>query len=193
MATTEEGTQARNRVIEALIELVADEGMDAVSVRAVAARAGVTGGMVQHHFATKHAMLLAAARAVTARVAATLTTFRDLPPEQALHRTALLVVPVDDTRTAEARVWLAFMARAAVDPDLAAEHQRTWSELESFLTSLVAAAHDHPTPTRPDRDAAALLLATLDGLATGGLVEPTRLSRSRIRALVKQAVATALK
>ncbi|MGL5817052.1 MAG: TetR/AcrR family transcriptional regulator, partial [Phycicoccus sp.] len=48
------------RIVDAVIDLVAERGMEGVSVRAVAGRAGVSIGAVQHHFPTKEAMLLAA-------------------------------------------------------------------------------------------------------------------------------------
>jgi len=50
---------------EVVARLVADEGLEAVSVRTVAAEARVSIGTVQHYFPTKDAMLLHAQAQVT--------------------------------------------------------------------------------------------------------------------------------
>lgn len=175
---------------EAVVDLVVDQGLDAVSVREVAAAAGVTGGTVQHHFPTKQTMLIAtldqATDAFQARCESALT---GLTPESALRRLAEELLPLDAARVREGKVWLAFVARASVDDQLAAVHQRSWQELEDLLAALIGAA-------REDAEGAdlraALLLATLDGLATAGLVEPGRLPTHRMSALLTQALQAAL-
>src|SRR5699024_6177811 len=59
-------TSARDGIIEAVIAIVADAGFEGLSVRAVAARAGVSLGAVQHHFPTKAEMLTAAMSSIAA-------------------------------------------------------------------------------------------------------------------------------
>lgn len=189
-----DGMPARERVVRALVAIVARSGLDAVSVRHVAAEAGVTGGMVQHHFPTKHAMLTAAMTAVTDQVRARTAAARQShDPAAALRAVCTQLLPLDATRAGEGRVWLAFLARAAVDEELAAVHRSTWQQLEDLLTDLIAAARGGMTPVDGDRAAAALLLATLDGLATGGLVETTRLAPRRVERLLDAQLAAVLK
>jgi hypothetical protein len=129
-------------------------------------------------------MLRAAMLAVTTRVAALLDADGG-PPAAALRRLALLLVPLDEAAAVDGRVWLAFVSRAAVDPELAEQHQRTWAALEERIAALLAAAGSTAD--------AALLLATLDGLAVAALVEPKRLPPTRLRALVDAAVDAALR
>src|SRR5687768_4234190 len=103
---------------DALIRVVVEQGLDAVSIRTVAREAGVSIGTVQYHFATKDDLLLAAyVRAidqVVARAAA-------LPDEPAAYVRALLreLLPLDEQREAELRVALAFTARSVHNPRLA--------------------------------------------------------------------------
>jgi TetR/AcrR family transcriptional regulator, transcriptional repressor of bet genes len=94
------------------------------------------------------------------------------------------LLPLDETRRVESRVWLAFLARAAVDPELAALHAPGWQELEDVLAALLARHRDHDHPDAADRADAGLLLASLDGLASGALVEPQRLEVHRLQLLI---------
>ena len=55
-------------LIEATIQSLAARGLGAVSVRDVAARAGVSPGLLRHHFGSFANLLVAAYRAVVARV-----------------------------------------------------------------------------------------------------------------------------
>ena len=52
----------REALIEAALELVALGGPQAATVRAIAARAGVTPGLIRHYFATKEELTRAAYR-----------------------------------------------------------------------------------------------------------------------------------
>ncbi|KXP08157.1 TetR family transcriptional regulator [Tsukamurella pulmonis] len=56
VAATDEDLTAKARIRNAALELFAAQGTSAVSLRAVAARAGVTVGLVQHHFTTKEGL-----------------------------------------------------------------------------------------------------------------------------------------
>lgn len=174
----------RDRLLEATLSVVADAGLDAASVRRVAEQANVSIGAVQHHFPTKNALLLAAMDTVNSRVRDRLNAVLEggSTAEGTLRALVAELVPTDRTRREEGRVWLAFVARAAVDPALQAVHARDWGMLEDTLTTLVA-SHDGPR-THAARDDARLLLAAVDGLAVGGLVEPDRLRPEHILAVV---------
>lgn len=180
----------RERLDAAVTALVAEEGLAGVSVRKVAARAGVSVGMVQHHHPTKQAMLTAASEAVSRSFAARVErAVAGLPAREALRELCRQLLPLDAARAAEGRVWLAFVAAAAVDGELAARHTRGWREVEDLLTDLVARCRHGGEAGEADRGAAAGLLATLDGLAVGGVVEPGRLPPARLETLLDAALA----
>jgi TetR/AcrR family transcriptional regulator len=54
-------------IMDAATELFADEGFEAVSIAAIAARAGISKANVFHHFASKQALYLAVMRETTAK------------------------------------------------------------------------------------------------------------------------------
>ena len=52
----------RDRLIAAAFVVVAREGLEAASVKAIAVEAGITAGLLHYHFPTKDALLEAALR-----------------------------------------------------------------------------------------------------------------------------------
>src|SRR5262249_59796500 len=111
----------RRQVTEAVLRLTAAGGLDAVSVAKVATDAEVSVGVVQHYFPTKDDMLLFAFEHIAEQLA---TRVAAVPQQgtirQRLSSALAELLPLDDERAAEVRIWLAFCARAAVAPRLAA-------------------------------------------------------------------------
>lgn len=173
----------RAELAEVLLELTAEQGLDAVSVREVAKRAGVSIGTVQHWFPTKDDMLAGAFEVV---VTAARGRLGDLPREGDLRRrlTAALreLLPLDERRRAEAVVTAAFAARAAVTPRLRDLQAALLADLRRELTEVLG-----PGSTA----AAAMLLAVADGLALHEVSGPG-LSRRTTLAALDLAVGAAL-
>lgn len=59
--------ERRTLIADALMRVAADQGLEAVSLRHVAAEAGVSAGMVQHYFRTKDEMMAFAMAVVRER------------------------------------------------------------------------------------------------------------------------------
>ncbi|MBP2364426.1 AcrR family transcriptional regulator [Pseudonocardia parietis] len=139
-------------------------------MREIAAEAGVTTGALQHHFRTKDEMLLFALEHHGRRWADRLHARADrpgppAPPRRVLEAVVEELLPLDDERTAEAAVAIAFTLRAATRPALAEHYRRQ----RAFLHELVAAQFARAAVTSPAA-AADLLLHALDGMRTDCLV-----------------------
>jgi AcrR family transcriptional regulator len=150
--------------------VVAERGLDAVSIRTVAREAGVSIGAVQHHFPTKDDLLLAAyARAIDRVVARA----AGLPSEPAAYVRALLreLLPLDAEREAELRVALAFTARSVHSLRLAELYEHGYRA----LVDAVAGALEALGLADPRR-AATQAVAVADGLAWHALCAPSLLS-----------------
>ncbi|WP_228001022.1 TetR/AcrR family transcriptional regulator [Nocardia australiensis] len=131
----------RRLVAEAVCRLVGREGIEAATLREVAAEAGVSMGAVQRCFQTRQQMLIFAQEHVNQRIAerAKARIAASLDPESVVTMveeilTALLVCDED---LVEARVWIAFTAQAAVDPTVAAAQREHYRGLTEGLRSLV--------------------------------------------------------
>ncbi|HWT95113.1 MAG TPA: TetR family transcriptional regulator C-terminal domain-containing protein, partial [Solirubrobacteraceae bacterium] len=111
--------QRRDELADAVWRLVVREGVEAASLRRVAAEAGWSVGSVRHYFATQHELLTFAMELVVTRATARLQTTPPGPDAPATAAALLgQLLPLDDERRAEMQVWLAFSTRAAVDPAL---------------------------------------------------------------------------
>ncbi|WP_353651120.1 TetR family transcriptional regulator C-terminal domain-containing protein [Nakamurella sp. A5-74] len=171
----------RDELADVVLDLTAARGLDAVSVREVATAAGVSIGTVQHHFGTKDALLLAAfermVQSTRDRVAAVSTA-----GTQAARIARVLgqLLPLDDQRDREARVYLAFAARAASTPTLAAVQSALLSELRAELAAVLGG--------RAAVERATLLLALVDGLALQQVSSAVPLDAGTLRRVLARAV-----
>ncbi|GAB2607561.1 hypothetical protein GCM10027168_45430 [Streptomyces capparidis] len=163
----------RRRIADAVCLLVDEHGPEGVSMRDVATRAQVSLGAVQRCFRTKEEMLLFAVghvgERVIERVRARLAGSPDRSAAAALGHTAIEVALLREEHRAEARVWLAFVAKAAVSEPLAGELRTSYAALHDLLARLVTEAAGggpdgaDPAALDPRREARALL-ALADGL-----------------------------
>ncbi|MGW1176042.1 TetR/AcrR family transcriptional regulator [Kitasatospora sp. NPDC002543] len=134
----------RRRIAEAVCLLVDEHGLEGVTLRDVATRAEVSMGAVQRCFRTKDEMLLFALAHVGERVAERVRNRLAAGPAQSaadeLGLVAGEVALLREEHRAEARIWLAFVAGAAVDPALATTLRRSYTALEELLVRLVTQA-----------------------------------------------------
>lgn len=151
---------------DALLGIVAERGLDQVSVREVAAAAGVSIGTVQHYFPTKDDMLAAAFNEVVRRIRTRVTSVCP-GPDVRRNVSAVLheLLPLDGRRAEEARVQIAFAARAATSPALADIQRAVLTEINEALTEALTRAAAGNTTATQCRLAAQVAVAAADGLA----------------------------
>ncbi|MGW3611851.1 TetR/AcrR family transcriptional regulator [Micromonospora sp. NPDC005163] len=153
--------ERRTLIADALMRVAADQGLEAVSLRHVAAEAGVSAGMVQHYFRTKDEMMAFALAVVRERSQIRVTEAMDrLGPDPAprlLLRTMIAaLLPLDERTRDDGRVALAFLAYTAVRPAAASSLREDTGQLTGFIAGLL--------PLRNADAAAAGLLALMEGL-----------------------------
>ena len=158
--------ERRRSIGDAVCRVLATRGLDAVSLRHVAAEAGVSMGRVQHYFATKDDMLLFAFHHISARVATRIAAVHSPDPRAFLRALLLELLPLSPAARFEAPVLAAFLAQAVVEPRLAEPLREGGPQMVAFVASLI-------TQARPGGDAerdAMALLAFVDGLMTQMLI-----------------------
>jgi AcrR family transcriptional regulator len=150
--------ERRRQLAKALWRVLATRGMEAVSLRHVAAEAGVSMGMVQHYFADKEAMVLFALSSLTAHYSERLT---ELPADPLQRVRAVLVagLPLDDERRLEAQVAVTFLAHAPVNLHIGEYLRSGYAEGHAYLTEQLRLA-GVPDAARE----ASTLVALTDGL-----------------------------
>ena len=177
--------QRRRELAEAVWRVIRRNGVDGASVRTVAQEAGWSAGALRHYFRTQSELLdfaieLAAER-IRQRVGA-LELADD--PRRAVEQLLSQLLPLDDERRAENEVWLAFTARALIDPHLRARQAEIDDELRA--ASLRAVEMLGLTSGRERALEAERLHALLDGLALHGAMRPERLPPRRIVAVLRR-------
>lgn len=163
--------QRRELIADALMRVAADRGLEAVSLRHVAAEAGVTAGMVQHYFPSKDAMLAfamsAASAAFEARIGTAVSALGEDPtPREQTGAILRTLLPTNERERADARVTLAFLSYAATQRAAADGLGQDTGGLRAHLAALVRAAQDEwGSPAGLDPQSAAVgLLALAEGL-----------------------------
>jgi AcrR family transcriptional regulator len=168
----------REELAGALWRVVMRDGIEAASVRRVAAEAGWSTGSLRHYFDSQAALLAFAMELVidrvTLRVEAVSAT--DTPREIA-ERALQEVLPLDDERRAEMQVWLAFTTRSFVDPELRELRDRAHAGVRTLCEG--AARLVGASPLDAQR-----LHALVDGLALHAVLDPATTTPARQRALL---------
>lgn len=132
----------RDALIAAALDLVAEGGIAAATVRAIADRAGVTPGLIRHYFRTKEDLTRAAYRTVMDRMTADNAAVIDTAPPAPEARLAAFVAaslrpPVVDS--AAMGLWAGFIHMVRRDPLLRDVHRSTYLHYRNLLEGLIAA------------------------------------------------------
>lgn len=129
-------------LIEATLECIAELGIQGTSVRAVAAKAGVSNGLIRHHFDAKANLILAAYRRTIALI--TTNSMRELNATEGTPHARLrrFIVATLDTPASNARLlslWATFVSQSRVDPQIAAIREESYLALRRATEPLIAA------------------------------------------------------
>lgn len=164
--------ERRRHLARAVCRIIAERGLDAVSLRDVASEAGVSMGAVQHYFKTKEDMLVFALEDVNergaARVADYLAAIPAPTPRDTLRGVLLQMIPADEESTEAVAVGLAFWAKATSSPRLAAHLQEGYEKLRDLIALLLG--QSETTPGADVADEAEALFALAEGLSSHVLV-----------------------
>ncbi|MEV6978753.1 TetR/AcrR family transcriptional regulator [Kitasatospora sp. NPDC093806] len=166
--------EERRRVIaEAVCRLADESGLEGVTVRDVAERAGLSMGAVQRCFRTKEEMLVFAlghvGEQIGRRVRERLVGSPAQSAASAVGYAAEELALLRAGQRSEARVWLAFVAQAAVSGPLAGTLRTGYAAMEELLVRLLTEAGAQTGVDAVEREARTLL-ALVDGLTTHVLI-----------------------
>lgn len=137
--------ERRERIARALHRVLSRDGSESVSLRHVAAEAGVTAGMVQHYFPSKDDMIAFSMQSATARYAQRIegrvaALGADVAPRDIVRALLSGLIPMTDEERADAAVVLSFQLTAATRPELAAQLHGQNGELAPHLAALLGGA-----------------------------------------------------
>ncbi|MEV2256935.1 TetR/AcrR family transcriptional regulator [Streptomyces sp. NPDC050147] len=167
--TSDARSRRRRQIAEAVWRIAAERGLDAASMREIAAEAGVSLRMVQYHFGSKHQLLVAALNMLhreNERLARTRVQYDPADLRGVLGGILAEFLPLDAQRAMALRVFSAYYARSLTDPAIAAVFLSDEHPLEELVAGFIATAQESGQ-TAPGLDArreADLLVAAAVGL-----------------------------
>lgn len=185
----------KEALIQATLELVAENGVRGATVRAIAERAEVTQGLIRHYFTTKEELITAAyehhMNAMTDQTMAPAAGVEGSARARlAAFVIASLTPPVVDPRAIA--LWASFLNKVQHDPQMKATHERTYAYFRDHLEGLIDAAlheaDDAPAPARL-RQLAIACNAVIDGLWLEGGALPDAFTPGELVEIGLQSVA----
>lgn len=158
--------ERRQELIDATLDCIAEFGLRGATVRQIAVRAGVTGGLVRHYFESKDHMIAAAYRQVLANFATNAETVEgDARVRLREFIVRNLTAPIADSRSLS--LWASFISQVRVDPVLAAIHREGYLGFRSELQRLIGVflkAHGRDAREEECRRYAIAINGLIDGL-----------------------------
>lgn len=169
-------TGGQTRLIDATLSCLATDGLAGATVRKIAERAGVTPGLVRHHFESKDVLLAETYRALSdnwlARVSDSVA--ENYPDAETALRGALRAFFPDNIQDMpQMRITVAFWGLILVDPDISEIQKTSYSALQARFETLI----DRHFGARNDaREIAIGIISIADGLWLECCLNPDRMA-----------------
>lgn len=168
--------QRRIELADAVLDVIARDGIKAVTLREVAKAAGWSTGVLNHYYDSHHDLLVGGLRRaaeIQGRKFKELRGDSSLDPMQRLHRLVESVLPLDARRVAMTRIFLVFSAEAAASEQAreeVADYLHNWRR----VVQRVIVEAQQAGQISPELDPVALaaeLVALSDGLAMHAILD----------------------
>jgi AcrR family transcriptional regulator len=174
--------ERRDEILSATWRVIARDGIDGATIRAIAKEASCSRGILGHYFHDKEDILGSALLLSHRRVGARMTAAADgLSGLEALRAAMLEALPLDRRRDLEAQIEISFWGRALGNTAMSelqhSEFDRLWSRLRGLLRQAADAGQ-----LRSDCDldlATHELVVLIDGLSAERVLYPGRVSPQR--------------
>jgi AcrR family transcriptional regulator len=180
----------RQEICDAVLAVVDEAGIAAVSLTSVAGQAGVSAGRVQHYFPSRAELLEAAFERANELAGDRITelTAEDEGPRSVLTVVLTELVPHDRATSTHMRIRQSFTARALTDERVATRLRSAYAQLNARLADIIGReieAGAITTAEQPEH-VAGRLVAFAEGLAYHVLIgtHPADVARRQVLSAV---------
>lgn len=164
----------RRELIDAAIRCLGRGGISAFTVDQICREAGVSKGLLNHHFEGKDELLLCAYESMTSYLRPGTAHSGDAGADM-----IQAVIDLSFNRTtfdrSQLRAWLAIWGEIAAHPQLQEMHRKRYRELRRGLTSAIGSIAARRRRSINARGLARTLIATIDGLWLECCLDPRAL------------------
>jgi AcrR family transcriptional regulator len=136
----------QERILDAVVRLLAQRGISAVSIRAVAREAGVSLGLVNYHYEDKTSLIRAALRRIEAQDIALVEPDMALQPEERLRAALQRVADPEFLTTEYLSLRLQLWALARAHEDFEQINSEAQTRYRAGLAALIRAARPALSP-----------------------------------------------
>lgn len=158
----------RTDLIEATMDCIVELGIQGTSVRAVAAKAGVSNGLIRHHFASKDNLIVAAYRRTIAIITGPPLAIASeaVPAIDKLRRFIIASIsgPVADPRVLS--LWATFISQVHINAQFGEVHREQYVAYREACGRLIADVLE-PVRGRPSADELHRLSIALNAIIDG--------------------------
>jgi TetR/AcrR family transcriptional regulator, transcriptional repressor of bet genes len=186
-------TGARERILDAAIGVLKDEGYAGLTIAKVAARAGESKPLVAYHFGSKQGLVQASGRAVAELITAEALAAVEgaTTVEEVVRGTADGIERLLQRDQRLARLYFDLAAVSVVDPEIRATITEVNDGWREVLVDLFGTATDGPSPAKA-RTLALMVNAGIQGLALERIERgPTPELKQARELFIRSAVAAA--
>lgn len=114
----------RREIAQAVWAVIAERGIEGVTLRCVAAEAGVSVGRIQHYYASREELVRDSCRELLKAATQRFEAAGDATPVERLRRLILGRIPTTPEFAIGTSIWLAYEAKSVDDPVIAELVQR---------------------------------------------------------------------
>lgn len=178
--------QRKQRIAEATWRVILRDGMSGATVRNIAREANISPGSLRNDFPSQESLLQYAMTLVKERAGERILTIanQELPPREKVLGMLMEIVPTDEQTRAEMEVWFVFTAHYS--------HQRErfdtgFDGIRNMIRLIIHQLQELDL-LKPDVHLeleVEKLYALVDGLALHAMLDPGRLDRSQIKAVLE--------
>lgn len=165
--------RAAEQLSAAVWDVLAHQGLEHLTIRAVAAAAGCTTGLVMHRFPNRRALLRHARELLHERTRRRVEALEDAAgsPREALRAVLAQGLANTEAGTLESVVWIGFLAATVGDSELLELHRINTRAWRQRILRLVAAAAPS-WPADQVSTAALVLMGMAEGAAALASADP---------------------
>ena len=180
--------ERRRLLIEATARCLAELGLAGTSVREIAARAGVSPGLLGHHFAGKEDLIAQTYEQIGAKVGDILDGVLEAAGDDPEGRLRAFIdasfrPPILDSELLA--VWIAFWTLVRTDARIHAIHRGVYADYRQRVERLIAAVAERRRIAIDPRLAALSLTAMLDGLWLEWCLDPSTFTAEEARQIAQ--------
>ncbi|GAA0835854.1 TetR/AcrR family transcriptional regulator [Paenibacillus glucanolyticus] len=179
----------REWVAEAALRVIQKGGLEKATVRNIAEEAGLSVGSMRHYFSSQAELLAFCMNLIIERIEKRLTSLSLKGPVFSDMKLVLMqFLPMDEDRTMEMEVWMSFVAKALIYPELRKINDEMYDGLTKACHFVIDSLVTHEL-AKPELDLEyekERIYALVDGLAIHHIMRPQQLTQDKIEKIIDQ-------